>query len=99
MILGEKAPEELLFCDIRGNLTCCFSNVKCVEDHKDGDEDNLSTNCLRENEITKLDKKGNCATISQIKSEQLQWERCMEQLSRDLDVRCEGMGLEQVKMI
>ena len=91
--------EEILFCENGGSLTCCFSNVKCAEDHEDGDEDNFSTGCLREKEITELDKKGNCATISHGRSEHLQWERCMEQLSKDLDVRCEGMGLEQVKML
>ena len=92
---------DILFCENGGNLTCCFSNVECLEDHEYGEDyhdnkDVLSWECLRENEVTKLDEEGNCATISHGRSEQLHWERCMEHLSKNLDEKCHGLGLEQV---
>ena len=90
--------EDLVFCENEGNLTCCFPNVKCEEDHEDGDdyhvEDIFSTDCHQGKE-----KKGICVTIGHGRLYHLQWERCMEQLSKNLDVRCKGMGLEQVIMI
>ena len=93
---------DVLFCENGRNLTCCFSNVECLEDHEYGQdyhgEENFSWECLRENEVAKLDKEGNCATISHGRSEQLHWERCMEQLSQNLDEKCHGLGLEHVKL-
>ena len=93
---------DILFCENGGNLTCCFSNIKCQEDNEYGEDyhnnDIFSSDCLRENEVTKLDEEGNCATISHGRSEQLHWERCMKQLSINLDGKCLGLGLEQVKI-
>ena len=49
---------DILFCEKGGYLTCCFSNIKCVEDHEYGedyhDKNIFSWDCLRENEVTKL---------------------------------------------
>ena len=89
---------DLVFCENEGNFTCCFPNVKCEEDHEDGDdyhvEDIVSTDCHRGKE-----KKGICVTIGHGRLYHLQWEKCMEHLSKNLDVTCKGMGLEQVIMI
>ena len=58
----------------------------------------VSDSCLRGKEIRKLEREGKCASLSHGGSEKLQWEKCMEKLSEQLDRKCKGHGVHATQV-
>ena len=55
-----------------------------------------NANCIREKQINQIERYGKCATITHGGSKELQWERCMQKMSKQLARTCHGLGLSQV---
>ena len=51
-----------------------------------------NANCIRENQISQIERYGKCATITHGGSKELQWERCMQKMSKQLARTCHGLG-------